>query len=312
MKTLITGASGFLGQNIVNSLSSFKVLSRTPERARAVLGHETDVTPWNPSQEIAPVTAFDGVDTVIHLAGENVGVGRWTEKKKRRIRDSRVLGTRNLIAGMARSPHRPRTLISASAIGIYGDQGDDSITEHGSRGSSFLSNVCADWEREASLAADLGVRTVFLRFGILLGNEGGALPRMVTPFKWFVGGRLGSGHQYMSWIHISDAVRAVLWAASHGSVRGPINVVAPSASTNREFTSALAGALNRPALFPVPGFALRLVAGEFAGELLASHRVAPQVLLDRGFTWQHPSLDGALNDLLNTNTSKGALQEQIA
>jgi uncharacterized protein (TIGR01777 family) len=312
MKTLITGATGFLGQNLVKSLSSFTALSRTPDRARATLGLGGEILPWNPTTEPAPAAAFEGIDTVVHLAGENVGEGRWTEKKKRRIRESRTLGTRNLIEGIANSLHRPRTLISASAIGIYGDRSDEHLDERSSWNSGFLATVCSEWEREAGFAEDLGIRTVFLRFGILLGREGGALPKMMTPFKWFVGGRLGSGDQFMSWIHVQDAVRAIRWVASNPGIRGPVNVVAPTASTNREFTTALAGSLRRPALFPVPGFALRLAAGEFANELLASQRVVPQALLDRGFNWEFPVLRDALDNLIRPTEVAGQPVEQMA
>ena len=254
------------------------------------------------------VTRFD---TVIHLSGESVS-GRWTEAKKKRIRDSRVVSTRNLAQALAQAEQAPTTFICASAIGYYGSRRDEELTEERPSGSGFLAEVCREWEAATQVAATAGIRTVNLRIGIVLSRDGGALKQMLLPFRMGLGGRIGSGRQWWSWIHIDDLVAAVMHilgassdverrAPSPGQgIAGPVNMVAPNPVTNAEFTRTLADVLKRPALFPVPAFAARLAFGEFAEEgLLASARVLPRKLLDSSFMFHFPDLPGALAALVS-------------
>jgi uncharacterized protein (TIGR01777 family) len=249
---------------------------------------------WDADKEMPPAEAFEGVEVVFHLAGEPVAEGRWTEEKKRRIRDSRVVGTRHLVERLAQLSQRPRVLVSASAIGIYGDRGDEVLDEHSSPGHDFLAEVCQGWEAEAMKAADLGIRTACARIGIVLGEEGGALAKMLTPFKLGVGGRLASGHQYMSWVHVDDVVGLLWHAALTEGLSGPMNTVGPQPVTNREFTKTLAGVVHRPAIFPAPAFALKLALGDFAEILLASQRVLPRKAQQTGYQFVYSDLQTAL------------------
>jgi uncharacterized protein (TIGR01777 family) len=298
MKALVTGATGFIGRRLLSKLAHPIVLSRDPIRARADLG--PDVTPlaWDPASGPPPAEAFRGVDTIFHLAGENVGGGRWTKKRKAAIRESRLAGTRNLIDGLKGLKERPRVLVSASAVGIYGDRGDEMLDEKAAPGRDFLAELCVEWEAEARAAESLGLRVVSPRFGVVLG-PGGALSKMLTPFKMGVGGRLGSGHQWMPWIHLDDVVGLLLLSASNPALSGPVNATAPAAVTNREFTKALGAALGRWTIFPMPAFMLRLVVGEFATVLLSSQRVVPRVATQTGYAYLHPDLPGALRAALS-------------
>jgi uncharacterized protein (TIGR01777 family) len=252
---------------------------------------------WNASQPVDP-QIFSDIDTVYHLAGESVFHGRWNNAKKERIRASRVDGTRHLVDGIAKAEKKPTTLICSSAVGFYGDRGDTPLTERSTGGDDFLAAVCRDWEAEALRAEELGIRVVLVRTGIVLGRGGGALKQMLPPFKLGLGGRIGSGRQYMPWIHIDDLIGIMLYARENTSLRGPVNAVAPNPVTNRVFTKSLAGALHRPALFPVPGFALKTALGEFGEVLLGSQRVIPETLTSSGFTFDFPEIDSALQDLL--------------
>ena len=238
------------------------------------------------------------MEAVFHLAGESVAEGRWTAAQKARIRDSRVVGTRNLVQGIAQVSDRPRVLVSASAVGYYGDRGEEELTESASPGRDFLADVCVAWEKEALAAEKLGVRVVTERTGIVLGAGGGALAKMLTPFKLGAGGPLGNGRQWMPWVHVSDLARLYLHAAEHESIRGPMNAVAPHPVRNSEFTKALGRQLRRPAFMPAPYLGLRLLFGEFAQVLFASQRVVPQVALDTGFTFQYPDIAAALKEIL--------------
>lgn len=297
MKALITGATGFIGSRLVSRLERPVVLSRSPQKAKESLG---DVTAfgWEPMSGPPPAEAFDGVDAVIHLAGEPVAEGRWNEAKKQRIRDSRVVGTRHLVEALAKLERRPAVLVSGSAIGFYGSRGDELLDETSQPGNDFLAHVCRDWERESHAAEALDVRVVNLRIGIVLGEGGGALEKMLTPFKLGLGGRLGDGHQWMSWVHVDDVVGLCLLAAERDTLRGPLNATSPNPLTNREFTRVLADVLNRPAVLPAPAFALRLALGEFADILLASQRVAPRVALDAGYRFQFAHLGDALRSTI--------------
>jgi hypothetical protein len=238
-------------------------------------------------------------DAVIHLAGESV-VGRWTDAKKKAIRESRVLGTRNLAAALARSEAKPRVLVCASAVGFYGNRGEEILREESPAGLGFLPEVCGEWEDASRIAAEAGIRTVNLRIGLVLTAKGGALAKMLTPFKLGLGGRMGSGRQWLSWIHVDDIVGGIQHVIGTESLSGPVNLVAPNAVRNAEFTRVLASVLRRPVFCPVPEFALGLAFGKMAAEelLLASQRVEPGKLLASGYTFRFSELRAALENLL--------------
>lgn len=297
MKVLVTGATGFVGRQLLKHLDDVVVLSRNAARASESLGG-VPAYDWDADREPPPAAAFSGVDCVIHLAGEPVAEGRWTEQKKQRIRDSRVLGTRHLVDALAGLEQRPAVLVSASAVGWYGDRGDQVLAEAAAAATDFLGEVCQQWETEAARAETLGLRTVQVRFGIVLGTAGGALKQMLPIFKLGVGGRLGSGKQWMPWVHVGDLVNLLLFVAETDELRGPVNGTAPEPVTNREFTKTLADLLHRPAILPAPAWGLRLALGEFADSLLASQRVIPQRAEAAGFTFQFRQLKPALRDLL--------------
>lgn len=300
MRVLVTGATGFVGHRLLEKLDSPVVLSRNAAKAEASLKRfGVKAFAWDPLKGPPPQAAFEGVDAVIHLAGDPVAEGRWTKAKKARIRDSREIGTRNLVAGLAALTRRPSVLVSASAVGIYGDRGDEQLDERSRPGSGFLADVCEAWEREASRAAEVGLRVAMIRIGIVLGPGGGALGKMLTPFKLGIGSPLGSGRQYMPWVHLDDLVEMLLFAAREPGVHGPLNGVAPNPVTNREFTKSLGKVLGRPTFMPsVPGFALKTMLGEFAQVLLASQRVVPQAALSQGFAFKFAELEPALRDVL--------------
>ena len=303
MRIAVTGATGFVGRRLSARLVAdghvVVALTRDRERAAPVLPARVEVADWDPERgDLAP-SVLDGVDAVMHLAGAGVADGRWTDARKMRIRGSRVAGTRALVAAVAALPpgRRPRALLSASAIGFYGDRGDAVLTEEAEAGTGFLAEVCQAWDREARAAESLGVRTLRLRIGIVLGAGGGALARMRPPFRLGLGGRLGSGRQWMSWIHLEDLVALWVFALEHEEVNGVINAVAPHPVTNADFTAMLGAALERPALVPVPAVALRLALGEMAAVLLEGQRVEPDVARRLGFRFRHPDLPGALADV---------------
>jgi uncharacterized protein (TIGR01777 family) len=297
MKILVSGASGLVGRAVVQNLSSkgAQVLRLVREAAR----DEAQEIRWNPSERIAEAGRLEGLDAVIHLAGEPIAEGRWTEDKKRRIRDSRVRGTQVLAEALARLERKPAVFLSASAIGYYGSRGAEVLRETSAPGDDFLARVCREWEEATEPAAQAGIRVAQMRFGVILSSRGGALPKMLTPFKMGVGGRLGSGEQYMSWIALDDVVGVIDHLLEKDSVRGAVNTVAPNPVTNSEFTGALGEALSRPTLFPVPKFAMRLAFGEMADiALLASQRVEPARLKESGYVFQYPELKGALEHVL--------------
>ncbi len=253
---------------------------------------------WDPAMGVLDPTALEGFDAVVHLAGENIS-GRWTAKKKAEIRESRIQSTRLLSEELARLSRPPRVLVSASAVGYYGNRGDESLDESSGSGNDFLAEVCRDWEAATGPAAGKGIRVVCLRFGLVLSPKGGALARMLVPFKFGLGGPIGGGMQFMSWIALDDVTRIVEFALAEPALRGSVNAVAPNAVTNREFTKALGRALHRPTFFPLPAFAVKLLFGEM-GEtlLLMSQRVQPARLLEGGFSFQFPRLDSALLSVL--------------
>ena len=300
MHALVTGATGFVGHRLLKHLDQPVVLSRNAAKAVNELA-EFHVTAyqWNPAQEPAPAKAFDGVEAVFHLAGDPVAEGRWTAAKKTRLRESRIAGTQNLVKTVGQLAVKPKVLVSASAVGYYSDRGEEILDESAAPRDDFLGELCRAWEREAMEAEKLGIRVVTVRVGIVLGEKGGALAKMLPPFYLGLGAPLGSGRQYMPWIHIEDLVRLMIFAAEHDTVRGPVNGVGPTPVTNREFTKTLGKVLSRPTIFPpVPGFMLKVMFGEFGQILLHSQRVVPKKALDAGFEFRFPELEPALRDVL--------------
>jgi uncharacterized protein (TIGR01777 family) len=298
MKIAVTGANGFIGRALCASLArEGHEVVRLVRRRTGLAGEVL----WSAERGLDDPTLLDGCDAIVHLAGENIASSlRWTAAKKERIRASRVLGARNLVAALKSLSAPPRAFLSASAVGIYGDRGDEVLTESSAPGQrGFLVEVAKAMEGAAQEAATFGARVVTLRFGIVLGSDGGAFPRLVRLFRFGLGGRLGSGKQWWSWITRDDAVRAIMFILQQDQLRGPVNLTAPHPVTNAEFTSALARAVRRPAFFHAPAFALRLLLGELAEELfLASARVIPQRLEQAGFEFQDRSLEGALKRLI--------------
>ena len=296
MNVTISGASGFIGQSLLRVFGDRYRIHALSRHGGAKLPPGIRVSVWDPMTGEPPAESIREADVVAHLAGEPVAQ-RWTDDVKRRIRESRVAGTRNLVAALAKSPRRPLALVCASAIGYYGSRGDEELTEAAAPGSDFLADVCAAWEHEAQAAEAAGVRVICVRIGIVLDPHGGALKRMLPPFRLGAGGRLADGKQWMSWIHLEDLANLFLFAAEH-PVQGVLNGVAPNPVSNTEFTRILAHALRRPALFPAPAFALRAMFGEMSQILLASQRVIPANTEASGFRFRFPELGPALEDLL--------------
>jgi uncharacterized protein len=297
MKILMTGTSGLIGSHL---LSCFK--ERGHEVVR-VVRHESqlsdDTILWDPKHRELRLEEFEGFDVVVNLAGENISSGRWTDEKKQKIRDSRVIGTHMLAELLVRLQNPPQLFISASAVGFYGDRGEERLTETSPEGEGFLSEVCQKWEEATLPAKNAGIRVVNLRFGIVLASEGGALARMLLPFKMGLGGVIGTGKQYMSWIAIDDLVGIVLHVMNDPSIQGPVNTVSPDPVTNYTFTKVLGRVLSRPTIFPLPAFIARLILGEMADELLLSSvRAVPEVLHKTGYSFLYPDLKSALRHVL--------------
>jgi uncharacterized protein (TIGR01777 family) len=291
----VSGVSGPIGAALVPSLATggtqvVRLVRGTPKSAEQIS--------WNPLAPL-PAAAVSGFEAVIHLAGESI-VGRWTDAKKKEIRDSRVLGTRNLATALAKTAAKPGVLVCASAIGFYGNRGDELLKEESSSGEGFLAEVCREWEDVSRIAAQAGIRTVNIRIGLVLSPKGGALGNMLTPFRLGLGGRIGSGQQWWSWIHVDDIVGAIHHALNTESLSGAVNLVAPNPTRNAEFTTILASVLRRPAWFPVPAFAVRAAFGKGAAEelLLASQRVQPARIVASGYSFRYPELRAALTDLV--------------
>jgi hypothetical protein len=296
MRIAITGASGFLGGALAARLraSGHQVLPI----GRARRGAPPDLVPWDPEAGTLDTAKLEAKDAVVHLAAESLDRKRWSEASKRRIRESRVHGTEFLARSLAGLSRRPRVLVSGSAMGIYGDRGDEALTEASAPGDDFLAEVATAWEAATRPAAEAGIRVVLPRTGLVLSRAGGALPKLLPLFRLGLGGRLGSGRQWMSWIHLDDWLGALEHALAHDAQSGPYNATAPAPVTNADFTRALGRALHRPTLAPVPAFALRLALGEMAGLLLGGQRVLPRSLEEAGYRFRFPSLEGALADLL--------------
>jgi len=299
MKIAITGATGLIGTRLVAALKArgdeVIVLSRNPQRAATALG--TEAVGWDALNEPAPSKALERCSAVVHLAGEPVAQ-RWSADAKKAILDSREIGTRNLIAGIAASDPRPSVLVSSSAVGYYGKHGDEVIDEQSAPGNDFLAKVCIAWEREALAAEQLGLRVVLIRTGIVLDAGGGALKTMMPPFKAGVGGPVAGGKQYMPWIHADDIVGLYLAALDDATWTGPINGTAPNPVTNTEFSKALGKALNRPSLFPVPGVVIRARFGEMAEIVTEGQRAIPAAANSKGYQFLHPQLPEALSAVL--------------
>ncbi len=298
MKILVSGASGLVGTKLTAALTGagYQVGRLVRDRSRAA---GSDVV-WNPAAGQLEPSALADCDAVINLAGESIASGRWSEKKKEQILQSRVAGTRTIATALAAIADRPRTLINASAIGFYGDRGDEILSETSSIGSGdFLSGVCRDWENATEPAVKAGVRVVLERFGVILSAQGGALKKMLLPFRLGLGGKIGSGQQYMSWVAIDDVVGATLFCIGSPSLHGPVNVVAPQPVTNAEYTKTLGRVLRRPTIFPMPAIIARAAFGQMADELLlSSQRVEPVKLLDSGYVFKYPNLEPALVHVL--------------
>jgi len=299
MKVLVSGASGFIGSALTARLADdghdvIRLVRAQPNPGAA------DV-PWDPAAKRLDPSTVEGFDAAVHLAGDNISQGRWTKAKKARLYESRVPATQLLAGTMAELAGRPGVLVCASAIGFYGDRGDEELDEQSPPGSGFLPELCRDWESATRPAAEAGIRVVNLRFGMVLSATGGALAKMLPVFRLGLGGPLGGGRQYVSWITLGDVLAVIRHALAADSLQGPVNAVAPQPVTNREFALALGRALRRPAMVPVPAFALRAMLGQLAHEvLLSSTRAVPRRLLDSGFSFHDPDLQTALRRLLAT------------
>lgn len=308
---LISGATGFVGTNFLLNLTSedqFSVLSRSPATAAKhckALDCAADFMgafEWEPTDDDPPSQAFDIADTLINFSGESVATGRWTESKKKRIYDSRVEGTRNLTTFLLKGSHNIKTFMSCSAVGYYGFPGDVELTELSASGTDFLSTVVQAWEAPLTELDHTDIRVLTTRLGVPLGRTGGAFPQMVKPFKMFIGGRVGSGKQWVPWIHIYDCIRALAFLLNDANCSGIYNIVAPQSATNNQLTAAIAKATHRPAVFPVPAFMLRLLLGGFAEVLLESQRVIPQRLNEASYKFKYSNIESAVSNLLSSQT----------
>jgi len=298
MKLAVTGSSGLVGSHLMPLLIGrgddvIRLVRSRPQPGKKEIQ-------WDPTSGDIALTGLEGLNGVVHLAGENIATGRWNTQKKKRIRDSRVQGTRLLAEYLTKLEPAPTVMVSASAIGFYGNRGAEQLTEESSPGDDFLAEVCQEWEKATEPLRKKEVRVVNLRFGVILSPSGGALKKMLLPFRMGLGGRVGDGRQYMSWISLDDVLHAILHTLSTDSLQGPVNVVSPHPLTNGEFTKILGRVLSRPTLFPMPAFAARLVFGEMADALLlSSTRVEPSGLLKSGYQFKHTELETTLRHLLH-------------
>jgi uncharacterized protein len=294
MKILITGATGLIGRALQKSLreKGHELLLASRKEPK-----DNSFIKWDPQNGFTDPARLEGIDAVVHLAGESLSALRWTDEKKKAIRESRVLGTRNVVDTISDLKERPRVLVSASAIGFYGDRGDEELTETSKAGKNFLAEVCREWEAEARRAEDSGVRTVLLRTGIVLSKDGGALGTMLTPFKFGLGGVIGDGKQWMSWISLNDQIEVINYALENENIRGAVNSVSPHPVTNQEFTAVMGEVLYRPTFIPLPEFAVHLAFGEMGEALLLdSTKVIPKRLTDAGFKFKFPELKKAIEN----------------
>lgn len=299
MRILITGGTGLVGKALLKRLDRPRVLSRSPERVAPELQSQAEFLPWDPLMKVPSAATFEGINAVVHLAGEPIAAGRWTPERKKRILESRVLSTRHLVQALTSLVAPPRVLIAASAIGYYGNRGDEVLSEDSRPGTGFLADVCGEWEDAAYPVIENGIRLVNLRLGLVLTRGDGALERMLPVFRRGLGGPLGSGRQWMSWIDLDDLIGLILHLLANQEVSGPVNATAPNPLTNREFTHVLGRILHRPAFLPVPATILRLLYGEMASVLLDSQRVIPRVALEFGYHYMKPMLQDSLADALS-------------
>ncbi len=301
MKIVVSGATGFVGSRLSERLRQANhqvvALTRNADTAKSKVPSLEAAHAWSPLSESAPAAAFDGAEAVVHLAGESV-VGRWTQAKRDAIRETRVIGTRNLVNGLRDLPNKPKVLVAASAVGFYGDRADEELTETSGSGDDFLSEVCREWEAEASKAEELGIKVAHVRIGVVLAEGGGALDAMLTPFKLGAGGPLGSGRQWWSWIHRDDLCGLILHLIERGE-SGIYNGTGPQPIRQKEFARVLGRVLRRPSFMPAPAFALKIVLGGFATELLSSKKVLPQATQATGFSYQFAELEPALRQALD-------------
>ena len=301
MKVILAGGTGLLGRALARALldgeHTVAVLTRNPQQ-RGLLPPQVPLLPWTPSDPNALAKHLREADAVVNLMGENLAARRWTSARKRALVASRVETGRVLAAAIRLAQPRPKVLLQASAVGYYGDRGDDLVDERTPPGDDFLARLCVEWEASTASVEALGVRRVVLRTGVVLSSDGGALPRLLLPLRSGLGGPLGTGRQWVPWIHIADHVGAMLFLLTHEAAKGPFNLVAPTPVTNAELTRALAQRLRRPAFFRMPAFALRWLLGEMSAVLLVSQRVFPNRLLDAGYAFRYPVLDAALDNLL--------------
>jgi uncharacterized protein (TIGR01777 family) len=303
VRVVVTGGTGFIGEALCRTLIAAGhtpvVLTRNPAGAARRLGSAAEAQAWDPSRPGPWQQAVDGADAVIHLAGEPIAERRWSPEQKARIRESRVVGTRLVVEAIQQAASRPRALISSSASGYYGPRGDQPVSEADGPGSDFLAQVCQAWEQEARAAEAFGTRVALVRNGVVLGRGGGALPRLLPPFRLFVGGPLGSGRQGFPWVHLDDVTGIYRWALESEQVSGPLNAVGPELLDNRGFSSILGRVLGRPSWAPVPGFALRLLLGEMAEPLLLQgQKVVPARTEQLGYRFRFRTAEAALRDLL--------------
>jgi uncharacterized protein (TIGR01777 family) len=302
MRILVSGSTGFLGTALVETLErqghAVARLVRPATTQKNAAGGHAQAVQWDPVAGQFDANGAEGAEARIHLAGASIAGGRWNASRKELLRTSRIDGTHHLIGALAKLQRPPRVIVAASAIGYYGNRGDETLTEASAPGNDFLAALCREWEAETGRGAEFGARVVNLRFGIILAAHGGALPRMALPFKFGAGGRLGNGQQWISWLTLQETVKIIQFALANSGLSGPVNAVTPNPVRNEEFTRILAKTLHRPALFPAPAFALRLALGEMADALLLiSQKVLPPKLADSGYTFLQPSLASALAEV---------------
>lgn len=299
---VLTGATGLIGRRLYNALRSrgdrVTVLTRNTDKAAKTFSDAERILLWAPGVAGEWKTAIDGADAVVHLAGEPIAEERWSEEYKKRIHDSRVLGTRDIVSAIEAAENKPAVLLSASAVGYYGDTGENEVDEDSPAGDDFLADTCSEWEGEAQRAEAMGTRVVITRMGIVLAEDGGALEKLLTPFKMFAGGPVGNGEQWFPWVHIDDVVGIMQHAIDHPEVTGVLNAVSPGLVRNRDFAVALGDALKRPARFSVPAFVVKLALGELGETLLGGQRAHPVRTLESGYDFRYASIESALADLV--------------
>jgi uncharacterized protein (TIGR01777 family) len=302
MNIIIAGGSGFIGSALVNVLQGdghdITVLARNERSANEKLGGKARVLPWDGEFVGAWAEAMNGTDVVVNLAGESIGDGRWSGARKEKILQSRLKATRAIVDAIIKAEKKPSLLINASAVGFYGNVPSGDVDESHAPGDDFLANVCKEWELEARRAESTGVRVALIRTGIVLSKNGGALPRMLAPFKFFIGGKIGTGSQWMPWIHLEDHLGIIKYIIGRQSVSGAVNLSAPEPATMKEFARTLGKAMHRPSLFPVPGFVLKVMLGKMSSLVLEGQRAVPKKILAAGYIFKFPQLDAALRDVL--------------